>query len=186
MILFFWRFLGQQRHHSLSVFIVLLWCFLCLFRIPNPFSSFPSFLWEKILAAAIAKASDTLCEHLGDLTVKCWVQQRSSWLSPLHCNCWVISVLGDQYQVSLFLRELVEVSSWKHLLILSATLSSSVKGWKRFRTNAVTGDFLVCYTRLWFCPQAWCSGGTKRALYLSILSCSSFPHTAVGVVLTLA
>lgn len=29
------------------------------------------------------------------------------------------------------------------MLILSATLLSSVKGWKRFRTNAVTGDFLV-------------------------------------------
>lgn len=74
-----------------------------LFRIPNPFSSFHSLIWEKSLAAGIAKASDTLCEHLGNLTVKCReVQQPSRLLSPLRCNCWFISVLGDQYQMSLF------------------------------------------------------------------------------------
>lgn len=56
----------------------------------------------------------------------------------------------------------MQISSWKHLLILSTTLLSSAKGWKRFRTNTVTGDFLVCVMPVWFWPQASCSSGTKH------------------------
>lgn len=103
-----------------------------LVRNPNPFSSFIS-LRKKSLAVVTAKASDAL-RTSGNLTVKCWAQQpHSCCLSPLRCNCWVISVLGDRFQASLFSRALVERSSWKHLLILLVTLSSSEKGWQRFR-----------------------------------------------------
>lgn len=109
------------------------------FKIPNPFISFLPFLWEKFLAVGIAKASNTLCEHLGNMTAKCWVQQPSSWLNPLRCDCWVISVLGDQYQVEICRSIIMEAFAHPFCRFIEFR-----EGWKRFRTNTVTGDFLVC------------------------------------------
>lgn len=152
------------------------------FRIPNPFSSFPSFLWEKCLAVGIAKASDTLCEHLGNLTVKCWVQQPSSWLNPLHCDCWVISVLGDQYQVKICRSIIME--AFAHPFCHFIEFREGLEEVQNKHCNRSLSG--LCHIQLWFCPQPWGSGGSKRTVCQSSAVLLFFPHAAVGLVLMLA
>lgn len=170
-MLLFWSFLARQRHNSLSVFMFLLSCFLCSeFLIPSV--PFPLFFENKSLAAGIAKASDTQREHLGNLTVRCWVQHPSSWpksfaLQSLgYLSPWR-PISSESFFNSICSSSIMEASS--HLFCSSIKFSEGLQEAQNECGNRKLSA--LCYAWLRFCPQAWCSSGTKHRLHLC-WSCS--------------